>query len=631
MRAAIAALLVACSSSRNAEPPRVASGDSPVAPASIPDAAPPAPHALPASAMWEPLAGRFLATRVHGDDRPCAVSRDGLVACWGALGGRGANRLETGTPHRLRDVTDVIDVVSLNDAVCVLRANGAGACLPARDGSVLPATFGAAEIAARAQDLCVRTADGRVGCYVNDYSGKPAKLVLAAGISGATSLTCMANGCCATTATTAQCMDDEAPDGKPMAGAPAGGTRIAYNGRGACALVGKGARCWGDAAAQTRAAASDVGFFGHSVCVLEGAKLHCADRTIDNVARARHDCVVHPDGGVSCLGTNWYGELGDGYPAFVTTPQPVPDLDDVVDLRVTNAQVCAVRRDRSLVCWGWAPRAQLGKVAGALGGGDSPACWIAAGKLHCHDVDPSPVSSWRPVRVAPLGLKQTPAVWAIRGDTICIAAGTKLRCHARVFEPYDDDRWIDIASGRVAEIDDFDRGFAVRFTDGRVGYFEVDDTELTDTKLKLFDTRDATKLASGNFEICVQRRSGDVTCWTTQSHAEPELVPGFRGATAIAAHAYHRCAIVGGEVVCSGRNDHGQLGRGTVHEALADQPVERVKLPAKPLKLGVAEDATCALLETGQVWCWGTDENGVLGRGRLRARATLGKVVGLGP
>jgi hypothetical protein len=619
------AVLVACSSPSSTdtvEPPRVASGSAEPQPTS--------PRVqLPAMATWERLTDKFLALRVHGDDRSCAVSRDGRVACWGALGGRDASRIETGVPHLLKGVTGVVDVVSLPDAVCVLRADGSGGCVPTRD-NVAPAPFSAVEIAGRQHELCLRTRDGRVGCYATDYKGPP-ELVFAKGITGATSLTCMADGCCATTATTTLCTTDG--DAKPLDGAPAGATRIAYAGDGGCALVDKGARCWGTAAALSRASASDVGFFHDGVCVLDGTQLHCEGRAIDNVVRARHDCAVHPDGSVSCLGSNWHGELGDGHPAFVTTPQRVPDLEDVVDLRVGHSEVCAVRRDRSLECWGWVPRKQLGKIPGGavLGGGWLP-CWIAAGKLHCHDAPDRPITSWGLLKVVPLGLAAAPAVWALDGETLCVAAAGKLRCRARLFKPLDDDdAWVDVATGNVAELDDFDNGLAVRFTDGRVGYLELGDVELSEAKLTLLDIRDATKLASGNFEICVQQRSGDVTCWTTDKHSVPAIVPGFAGATAIAAHTYHRCAIVRGEVTCSGRNDHGQLGRGSVHAVHDDQPPQAVKLPAEPLAIGVAEDSTCALVKTGHVWCWGSDQDGVLGRGRLRARATLGKVVGLGP
>src|SRR5512134_1557474 len=98
----VLACLVACSSSSR-ESPATGSGSAqgePVVPSTP----------LPALARWEPLTGPFLATRVHGGDRKCAVARDGRVACWGALGGRDATRIETGVPHRLAGVDDAVDV-----------------------------------------------------------------------------------------------------------------------------------------------------------------------------------------------------------------------------------------------------------------------------------------------------------------------------------------------------------------------------------------------------------------------------------------------------------------------------------------------------------------------------------------
>ena len=107
----------------------------------------------------------FFATKVQGGDRKCAASRDGRVACWGALGGYKAGRLESGTPHLLEGVTDVVAVVSLQRAVCVLRRDGTGGCIPT-DNTNLPSAFEAVEIAASISwNLYVRTRDGSVGYY----------------------------------------------------------------------------------------------------------------------------------------------------------------------------------------------------------------------------------------------------------------------------------------------------------------------------------------------------------------------------------------------------------------------------------------------------------------------------------
>jgi len=84
---------------------------------------------------------------------------------------------------------------------------------------------------------------------------------------------------------------------------------------------------------------------------------------------------------------------------------------------------------------------------------------------------------------------------------------------------------------------------------------------------------------------------------------------------------YHTCASTNtGNVYCWGSNNDGQLGHGTETKSLT--PVE-VLNPAgtAPLAGVVALSAgqafTCALTETGAVYCWGADQSGQLGNGTI--------------
>jgi alpha-tubulin suppressor-like RCC1 family protein len=86
----------------------------------------------------------------------------------------------------------------------------------------------------------------------------------------------------------------------------------------------------------------------------------------------------------------------------------------------------------------------------------------------------------------------------------------------------------------------------------------------------------------------------------------------------------HACAeLENGEVKCWGYNAYGQLGVGdTVNRG--DAPGEMgLDLPSVDLGTGAAVTAlaagsahTCALLDSGQVKCWGSNEAGTLGLGR---------------
>jgi alpha-tubulin suppressor-like RCC1 family protein len=70
------------------------------------------------------------------------------------------------------------------------------------------------------------------------------------------------------------------------------------------------------------------------------------------VAGSNHVCVLNVDGTARCFGNNENGALGDG----TTTSHPLDPvrvkLDELAQLSAGNDFTCALRRDRSVWCWG---------------------------------------------------------------------------------------------------------------------------------------------------------------------------------------------------------------------------------------------------------------------------------------
>lgn len=86
---------------------------------------------------------------------------------------------------------------------------------------------------------------------------------------------------------------------------------------------------------------------------------------------------------------------------------------------------------------------------------------------------------------------------------------------------------------------------------------------------------------------------------------------------ALAARDNHSCAVlVGGEVLCWGANSYGQIGNTSIGRAL-DLPTRVLGLPGKAKGVAAGSHHSCALLESGEVYCWGANGNGELGDGSI--------------
>jgi hypothetical protein len=70
----------------------------------------------------------------------------------------------------------------------------------------------------------------------------------------------------------------------------------------------------------------------------------------------------------------------------------------------------------------------------------------------------------------------------------------------------------------------------------------------------------------------------------------------------------HACAFACGELACWGKNEFGQLGIGTIGGSRSAPA--HVALEAPPIAVAVGFAHTCAVLEGGQVWCWGGNGDG---------------------
>ena len=125
----------------------------------------------------------------------------------------------------------------------------------------------------------------------------------------------------------------------------------------------------------------------------------------------------------------------------------------------------------------------------------------------------------------------------------------------------------------------------------------------------------------GGYTMCALLTDKTVTCWGADQSANPYgarpgdlfAVEGFSGVVELAVATSHTCARVeSGEVYCFGSNYFGELGDGTLNNT--KKPVKVASISgAKHIATGA--ELSCAVLGNGGVSCWGLNDQGQLGLG----------------
>lgn len=611
------------------------------------------------------------------DHHACAVRPDGQVWCWGGdnnhyeLGDEDAGRLAPTTTVPLPRaavqvaVGDYHSCALLEDSevYCwgknTLGQLGYGTVVLENRTPVRALIDGVAEIRAGQWTTCARKSNGEVWCWGENYNGQvgigssepgigvPSKLE---GLV-ATQISVGEAGACALEAGHYRCWGtyrllgrEEVTDGsRPQPPSDLGGlVDISVGTEGACATSEDGSTyCWGN---------DDYGLVGDGAPFKEQ---YTPQRVTTGLAHVSvgygHACAVKGSE-IVCWGRGTYGQLGDGRDLGIT-PTKI-GLTGMTEVGVGNSFACA-RSSAKVYCWGSNSIAQLGN-----GGGDpssqpmeiampaqvtgltvgayhacvatatvGPRCWGAnyGGQLGVGDTD------YKAGIVAPAIASQL----LVAGDsfTCAITAGGAVQCWgANDYGELGDGSY----TARTTPTTVGGLGAIVGLTAGGThacaldgttswcwgqndsGQLGVGDTTGRAIATPITDGPNFAALSAGYYHTCGFSGAGQVYCTGSYLGGEsltPFTLPGVT-AKRIASGGSTSCLITtADQVSCAGDNSHGQLGDGTWTTSWDILPV--VGLPTVQA-IAANDDLACAVtLGTGEVWCWGNNDLGQLGRGTM--------------
>ena len=318
----------------------------------------------------------------------------------------------------------------------------------------------------------------------------------------------------------------------------------------------------------------------------------------------------------------------DGATSISSTSAPTwLSLDRSMNNTITSgrAHTCAILDDGSVACWGQNQRGQLGDgtttgtltptQTSSLGAGRT-AVWIAAGNEHtCALLDDGTVVCWGANSNGELGDgsnsdRLTPTQTAsLGGSAVAIAAGGYHTC--AILDVGSVSCWGANAQYQVGSV-----ASASFYTPTQTASLGTD--------------RTAVSISAGEGHTCAILDDGSVICWGHNQYgqvghggSESRILPTQtatlgtgRTATEISAGSFHTCAILDdGNVACWGYNANGQLGDGTTSSRDTPAPTATLGAGRTAITIDTGSEHTCAILDDGTVACWGDNLYGQLGDG----------------
>lgn len=342
-----------------------------------------------------------------------------------------------------------------------------------------------------------------------------------------------------------------------------------------------------------------------------------------------HVCALTERGGVRCWGWNYTGQLGDGTTTESETPVQVKGLETgVVAIDAGADTTCALTDAGVVFCWG----------AGPLGNGTISA-----------DFEPVPVGGLDEA-VMELAVGYTHScVRTVAGKIYCwgnnhfgqVGGGDPTHEPSPVALP--------MMAGQVAELVAGGGYTCARTVERTVACWGLNDWGQLGNGALLHRPQpvygldeEITAVQSGFLHTCALSVTKAIYCWGMNDHsqlgdgtaldrAQPVKVRGGDlRFTAMAVGGSHTCALSEEKAFfCWGKNDQGQLGNGDLIGL--PYPVNVAPPPPYPpfVEISAGGAHTCAVTDTGELYCWGDNRDGQLGDGTTEHRLSPTQVPNL--
>ncbi len=340
------------------------------------------------------------------------------------------------------------------------------------------------------------------------------------------------------------------------------------------------------------------------------------------VATGAHICAMFNDERVSCVGSDQFGQIGNGIEnGYGWTPRDPISTVRFNKISIGYSDMCGISSSftsppRLVSCWG-------ARGPGSFPVVDPPGATLVSGG---QSVSVGLTRSCAISRVL-VGLRLTDSVK-------CWTVGTPVTVLSANASPFS------AVSGQCSLLaENNSSGGPVRCS------APYSDPGMSPSPIVTMpDGLQATSIAGLGAQQCAVLTDASVACWglknlepvvnsfpiATQGPPERVVLPSPGTAKVVAAGGKVSCAILTDDrLACWGDNTYGQLGRGTTSFFEQTPMIVPLPGPGTAKAVSVADGHLCAVLTDGSLACWGNGSSGVLGIGEAEGSFPTPSIVAL--